>query len=398
MSDLPIVMTKDGLQPQSPASLRDQLIALVSAQVPDYTANLPGSLIENIASTDVGAMVLIDQARVDLVNSITPFGANEFLLNQLGEIYGIMFGQPTNASVFVTFTSSPGLVINKGFIVSDGNHQYHVIDGGIIGSDGTVTLFCVASESGIWPIPQNTVGVIITSVPASYSLTVINHQAGTPSSGQESENNYRSRVLQAGKSASQGMASYLRTLVNNVPGVQSRLISIRQVSNQWQILVGGGDPYAVGFAIFQALFDINNLIGSTIDAGRNVIVSVVDPPDNYNIIYVNPVAQSVIINITWNTTLTNFISDASISVLVSTAISNYINSLYVGDKINEFELTTIFQQAVSAFIPAQYLSRFIYQIYIDSILTAPNPGTGLVEGDPESYFITDQPSIVVTRG
>lgn len=90
MSTLPVVLDKSGLQPQSPLSLRAQLLALVAATNPGYTANLPGSLIEDISSTDVAALALIDSARVELVNSLTPYGANAFLLLQLGNIYGVM--------------------------------------------------------------------------------------------------------------------------------------------------------------------------------------------------------------------------------------------------------------------------------------------------------------------
>ena len=63
-------VNSSGLQPTSPTVLQQELIALVSATNPGYTANLPGSLIEDISSTDVGALSLIDSARVELFNSI----------------------------------------------------------------------------------------------------------------------------------------------------------------------------------------------------------------------------------------------------------------------------------------------------------------------------------------
>lgn len=394
---LPTVITKDGLQPQTAQSLRDQLIAIVAAIDPSYSANLPGSLIEDIASTDTAALTLIDQARVELVNSLTPYGANEFLLNQLGQIYGIQLGQPTNTNVFVQFTSTPGFVIAKGFIVSDGTHQYIVQDGGIIGSSGTVLLFCVATVTGTWSLPSNTVTILNTSVPSGITITCTNPNPGNPSTGSEDIDNYRKRVLQAGIAASTGMATYLKTLLNNVVDVQTRLISVRQISTNWQILCGGGDPYTVAFAIYSALFDINNLVGSS-TTSRNITVSIYDAPDSYNITYVNPVLQTVAIDITWNTTLTNYVSDTSVSVLVANAITAYINSLYVGDAINVFEIQTVFQTAVAAFIPAQNISRMIFSVFIDTILTPPVSGTGLVEGSPEGYFFTQTSSVLVTRG
>lgn len=396
MSTLPIVMTESGAQPRTLTDINSELITNVTAINPGYTV-LPGGLIEDISSTDTAAIALCDQAKVDLINSITPFGANEFLLNQLGQIYGVQLGQPTNASVFVTFTAPQGFVINPGFTVSDGQHQYYVPEGGIAGSMGTVTLFCVASTAGTWPINANTVTTIITSVPLGYTVTCNNSNPGTQSTSIETWDSFRTRVLQAGKAASMGMATYLKTLLNNVIGVQSRLISVRQVNNDWQILCGGGDPYEIGYAIFKALFDINNLVGSSLSE-RNITVSILDVPDSYNITYINPPLQNVAINVTWNTTLTNFVSSSSVAILAANALATYINSLYVGDYINIFEMETVFQVAVAGFIPAQNISRFVFQVYIDSVLTPPNAGTGIIEGNPESYFSTTSSSINVVRG
>jgi hypothetical protein len=90
---------------------------------------------------------------------------------------------------------------------------------------------------------------------------VTNPEPGTPESEPETETGFRSRVLMAGLAASTGMSRYLKTLLGNVPGVQSRLISVRQdlVDGKWVVMVGGGDPYQVAYAIYYALFDVNNL-------------------------------------------------------------------------------------------------------------------------------------------
>lgn len=394
---LPVVMAENGLQPRSAIDILNELISLVAAVNPGYTANLPGSLVEDISSTDVGAISLIDQARVDLVNSLTPFGANEFLLNQLGQVYGIQLGQPTNASVSVQFTGAVGFVVVRGFTVSDGTNQFSVQDGGIINSLGTVTLFCVALNSGSFPIPANSVITLVTSVPGNVGLSCTNPLAGIQQTTEETWDNYRMRVLMAGIAASQGMARFLKTLLYKVTGVQTRLVSVRQISDQWQIIVGGGDPYDVGYAIFTALFDINNLVGSS-HSERNEVITINDYPDHYDIIFTVPVNQTVDMHIVWDTTLTNFVSDTSVAGLSSSAIMNYINNIYVGDDINVIDMQTIFSLAVSTIIPAQYLSKLVFSVYINSILTPPSAGTSLIVGDPESYFTSVITGITVVRG
>lgn len=263
--NLPVVITLAGLQPQTPAQLLTQLLTLVSATNPGYTADLPGTLIEDISSTDVGAMTIIDQARVETVNSLTPYGANDFLLNELGQMWGVPLGQSSNTSVLLVFSSpSPGFVIAKGFTVSDGVYQYVVQNGGVINSDGQSSpLYALASQSGSWAVPAGSVTRLVTSVPTPYVLTVVNQLPGVPGTGAETAASYRSRVLQAGLAASQGMPRYLKTLVGNVPGVSPRLIaSKQQVGGGWEIIVGGGDPYEVANAIYTALFDVSSLVGS----------------------------------------------------------------------------------------------------------------------------------------
>lgn len=262
--DLPVVITSAGLQSRSPAEVNASLIEGVTQTNPGYTANLPGLLIEDISSTDVAAILQCDSARVELVNSLSPRTANAFLLLQLGQMLGINLGAPSNTSVFLLFEGTPGFVIGQGFLVSDGNRQYAVQVGGIIGEDGqSDQLFALATQSGTWAVPPGTVTGLITSVPDTIDLTVVNPQAGVPGTGTETQASYRQRVMQGNLAASQGMTRYLRTVLDEIDGVQSRLIAARQRDDGgWTIIVGGGDPYKVAYGIFTALFDISTLVGS----------------------------------------------------------------------------------------------------------------------------------------
>ena len=472
--DIPVIMTKQGALPTPPTTLLAKLLALVSASNPGYTANLPGSLVEDISSTDVGALTIQDSARVDAINSLTPFGANLFVLNLLGSIYGVQQGVDTNTSVFEVFSGTVGFEIPRGFAVSDGQHQFIIQDGGIIGSGGSsAPLFAVASDPGAFPVPAHTVVNLITSVPAGITLSVDNPLAGTPAVTTQSEADYRAQVLQAGLAASQGMPRYLKTLLQNVPGVQARLVSVRKPVNVdgWQIIVGGtADPYQVAQAIFEGLFDITDLIGSSIvataitnanpmqittdlnhgfasgnlaslagaspgafdftgqvvtvidektftvpidstgfgayaaDSGvvtpnaRNQIISIFDYPDTYAVPFVVPPQQTVVVDVTWNTTAPNVVADQAIAAAGSQALSTYINSIAVGQPINVFEMTTVFQAAIADILAPVLLTRLVFAVEINGVPTSPDAGTGIIEGDPESYFFTDPTQIVILRG
>lgn len=479
MAELPTVVTTAGLQPISPTTLRAMLVTLVSQTNPDYTANLPGTLIEDIASTDVGALVIMDQFRVEFVNSLTPYGANAFLLNQLGQIYGVPLGQTTNTSVEVVFSGTDqfdqpaaGLVVARGFVVSDGTYHYQIVDGAVLdssGSSGNVT--ARATQSGSFSVPANTVNQLVTSAPPDIVLAVNNPFAGTPGLPGEDETSYRPRVLEAGLAASQGMTRYLRTLLKEVPGVVSRLVSIRQqIGGGWEVIVGGGDDYEVAAAIFESLFDISTLVGSimsisdvskanpgvvttflnhglstgtvvnitgvlgptainntpltitvtgekTFQIGvdtsslpsyvsggvvtpnlRNVVVSVNDYPDTYAIPFVRPPQQIVTVVATWNTVSASFVADGAISQAAGPALVNYVNSIVAGQGMNLFVMASVFQAAIADIMPIDQLTRLVFSVSINGISTPAESGTGIIAGDPESYFQAEASGVVVTRG
>ena len=395
-------MTEDGPVPTPPATIAAALIAAVSLTNPGYTANLPGTLVEDLTSTCAGAIQLIDQLRVELLNSITPFGANAFLLNQLGQLTGVEIGAPSNTSVFVTFTGTVGFPIQPGFLVGDGTHQYAVQDGTIVPTGGTTGLVqCVATVAGSWAIPINSVINLVTSVPSGVSLTVTNLNPGTPGTGAQTEQSYRADVAASTLVACQGSPNFLKTLLRNVTGVQTRLVNVLQVANGWEVIVGGsGDPYAIGNAILEGMADISVLQGSQISSTRNVSVNINQYPDVYTVVYVAPPQQTVSMTILWNTTGigTNFVGGAQVAALAIPAIVSYINNIPTGAPLNLNDLQNTFIQAVASVLPSVLLTRFVVSVEINSSPVSPISGTQLIEGDPESFFETNSGLISVTQG
>lgn len=382
----PLLFSAAGPVPTPPATLNADLIALVASEVPGYTASLPGSLIEDMSSTATGALVTIDQARVDAVNNVTPYGANPYVLAQLGLMFGVPQGTSANANAQVVFTGSPGYVIPPGFIVSDGTNQYSIQDGGTITSGGSSqSLYVVATNSGTFAIPPGSITTVVTSVPSPYTLTVTNPLAGVPAAAAETTEAYRSRILQAFQVSIQGEATYLKTLLLMVPGVSPRLVSVRQVGSAWQVICGGGDPYQVGGAIYAGVGQIGLLTGSSVSSLRNVTVTIVDAPDAYEIIYVNPPQQVVVCATTWNTTLPNFTASAAVDQYIIGATQAYINSIIVGQPINLLVLQEQIQLAVAPVLAPNNLTTLKFAITINSVPVSPSAGTSIIPIDPEGW-------------
>jgi len=331
MADIPVVVSSTGYVPQTPAALNNALIASVAAINPGYTANLPGTLIEDISSTDTYALLQCDSSVAEIINSLTPYGANLFLLNQIGNVVGVSPQVPFNTSVYVVFSGPAGWAIAQGFIVSDGTNQYATSAPGMIGVGGTsLPILAVGMQTGAWAVPANTVNQLITSVPLAISLSVNNPTAGTPAQIAETNASFRARTLQANLAASQGMTRYMKTLLQNVPGVQARLVSARMVSGKWEILVGGGDPYQVANAIFCSLFDLITLTGSTmtVSGATNANPAVITTSLNHGYATGQTVTFENMAGGTWGSTLNGNAYVAT--VLSETTFSIPVNGTSLG--------------------------------------------------------------------
>jgi hypothetical protein len=398
-TSIPLTMTMAGPVATPPATLQQALISNVALSNPGYTANLPGSLIEDISSTDVGALITMDQARVDAINNVTPYGANPYVLAQLGQQFGIPQGTPANASVYVVISGPAGYVIPPGFVVSDGTNQYVIQDGGVVSTTGTTQqLYAVASQSGSFAIPASTVTTIVTSVPTGYTLTVTNPQAGTPSTAAESIQSYQSRVLLAGQVAATGTPSYLKTLLYALPGISQRLVAVRLIAGAgYEVIAGGGDAYQVANAIYNSGVDISTLQSSS-TTSRNVSATIYDAPDSYNITFVNPPQQVVTVAITWNTQQANFTAASAVNQAGSLAVLSYVNSIPVGQPINLLEMQASFQAGVASILPSNNLTTLTFVVTINGTVSTPSAGTSTIASDPESYFFASANGVTSTQG
>ena len=391
-------LTVAGAVPTPLNVLRSELIAIATSLAPGLTADLPASLIEDMASTATGAVAVQDQAFVDLVNSIAPTTANQAILIQLGNVYGVQQGVGSNTSVYVEFTGTPGYVINAGFLVTDGTYVYSVQDPTIIPTGGTTPpVYCLAQTPGTWAVPPGTVTEFTTSVPAGVTLTVNNSSAGVPGAAAQDVNEFRAQVIQAGQAVATGMPTFVKTALQNVQGVQARLISLIVAGGGYEIIVGGGDPYAVAGAIYQSMFDFASLVGKQ-TIGTTESIAIEDYPDTYTITFVVPEQQTVGITCNWETAAgSNFVSNAVVAAAVVPAMVNYINGITVGRSISTLELEATFLAATAGIINPAFLSVLTFVVTINGIVEAPPSGGVLIAADPEGYYFSAPSNIVVTN-
>lgn len=361
MSDLPVIYDITGPVAKTAEELRQQVIETATRLSPGITTDLPGSLIEDMTSTSVGALLVCDQASVDLINSCSPYGANVHLLKQLGAIYGVQQGKDEHLGV-CRILGAARLWYSKGFTVGDGTYLYTVRRDTVIPDSGqTEPVYCLATTTGIWAVPAGTVNQVKTSVPESYQVTCTNLTAGLPGTDEQSPASYRAQVMQAGMFSVQGTPDCYRSALKKVNGVQENLISFRQATlGKWVAVVGGGDPYEVAYAIYKAVPDISILTNDVSNpSGAEVekkTIPITVYPDVYQVPFVVPSSQNVVVLITWNSASTTYIDPAGVAKAVQQNIADYVNAIAVGQPINIFQIQDIFLKSVEGLVAASLLS------------------------------------------
>lgn len=267
MSDLSVSYDAAGPVPKTSEELRADLVSRATELSPGITTDLPGSLIEDIVSTDVGALIIADQIRVDLINSVGPLKANMYMLNLLAQQSGIS-EQKTEGSttVPVVFGGPAGFPIPQGFLVGDGTYTYQVADVTVINASGfSAMVTAIATNTGSWAVPAGTVNQIQTSLPSEITLTCTNPVAGTPGGAKETDYEFRERVWEGQMSTVQGYPGFIRQKLTDLSNVQARLVSVVQSGNSWIVMCGGGDIYEMAGAIYKSAGDISRLKGTDLN-------------------------------------------------------------------------------------------------------------------------------------
>lgn len=387
-----------GPQPTPPDTLYQTLITNVEEAQPGYTANLPGTLIDDIVSTDIGALVSIDQARVDAVNSVSPLAANSYLLGQLGQQFGIAQGAAQNTSAYVVFSGLAGAVIPAGTTVSDGTYQYLTQSATVIASTGSSqSVLVVSNQSGSWSIAAGAITTVVTIFPSNYNLTVTNPATGTPGSAAQTTESFRAQVFQNFNRVAQGVPGYITANLINVSGVNPILVSVQAEGTGWKVLTAGGDPTAMAGAIYLSVLDISTIVGSS-DSSLNTTVTITDGSNTFDIIFVTPVQNVVTMDVSWNTNLTSFTSGTLVNVAAQSAITQYINALGVAQPINYGSIQTIFANAVASIIPQENISAFSITMTINGTAASPASGQQIVNPlTSDGYFYASSTAVTVSQ-
>lgn len=383
---------------RTPAQIRASLDAYVLAANPNYQSTLPGSLIEDIASTVVAAIYQIETAKVDLINSISASTANEQVLIPMAAERGIYRNYQYRSNAYLKFTgTTAGKVIPSGTICTAGGYNWITQEDAIIPSNGgndTVYAIC-ATDGAINALPNT----IVTISPVISGVTVTNVLAAVPGSYYDQTiDSLRYRLVDSLKSPTTGFIGLAKAAIKKVPGVDSRLVSIQTGTGFYRIFVGGGDRYAVAKAIFDNFFYMAYLTYSATDSARNVGVNITDGSDTYLVKYVQPLQQPLSILLTFKTKAGTYFDITDVTTLAKAAFINHVNALPINSDANLNEIKRVFTESIAELIDPSLITNIALDIRVNFVAQTPATGYEIIPAPAESYWYIASNQISITDG
>ena len=329
-----------GVIKDTPTEIRDDILNQAISNVEGFT-NLPSGIQNNLIDESVIVISEIQDMLSNVMNSVSPLYANNFMVLELGAAFGLKIKDKALPNTTITFYGLAGVVIPEGLEVgnADGSKKFVTTKSDIINASGEVSIYCEGADYYDTPTPANTLNVLLNQVLNVTSCTNLNDAVETTPTETISE--FRSRFQTRALANRSGTAATLDNALKEIEGTVDRLCTYKasQIVEEGvskavlEIIVGGGDDYSVALAIFNSILYPDILVSnpSGDETNRTVNINVTFNGVDFPITYTRPKINQLSINISL-TVQSGFINIPSeaFTLLLRPYFENYINNLKIG--------------------------------------------------------------------
>lgn len=368
-----------GVIKDSPTVIRERLLNKAIEEVEGFT-NLPSGIQNNLLDESVLDIVEIQDMLANVMNSISPSYANDFIVRELGEAFGLKIKDQALPNTTITFYGLAGVIIPEGLEVgnADGSKKFITTKSDIINATGQVSIYCEGADYYDTPTPANTLNILLNQVLNVTSCTNLNDAVETTPAETISE--FRSRFQTRALANRSGTVATLDNALKEIEGTVDRLCTYKasQIVEKGvskavlEIIVGGGDDYSVALAIFNSILYPDILVSnpSGDETNRTINVNVAFNSVDFPITYTRPKINQLSINISL-TVQSGFINIPSeaFTLLLRPYYENYINNLKIGYAPTGYSFDDLIYQC------------FRYNSYSRDIITGINY-TLTINGEP----------------
>ena len=343
-----IKLTTNGVEKSSIVEIKEELQNKALETVKDFS-NLPSSIQNNLIDESAIIINEFEDMIVNVMNGISPAYANEFIISQLGQAFGLKRKDKALQTVTLEWRGLAGVIIPEGSQAGseDGQYIFSTTEQAIIKADGVAIVNAEADDYYDKIIEANKLNVLITDILNVESVN--NPNASSEPIEEESLTDYRSRVQNRCLANRSGTIATLNDNLLKVQGVSSRLITYRTDTeikedyklNTLEIVVGGGEDYQVAEAIFNSILFPENLTSkpSDDDSERTIYKKISFNEIEFPITFTRPLIKNISISISISV-LYGYINipTEAMKELLLVVFENYVNNLKVGysPSINSF--------------------------------------------------------------
>ena len=217
-----------GVIKDNPTDIRDDILNQAIDNVEGFT-NLPSGIQNNLLDESVIVISEIQDMLSNVMNSVSPLYANDFMVLELGEAFGLKIKDKTLPNTTITFYGLAGVVIPEGLEISnaDSSKKFVTTKSDIINASGQVSIYCEGADYYDTPTPANTLTVMLNQVLNVTSCTNLNDAVETTPAETISE--FRTRFQNRALANRSGTVATLNDELKKVEGTVDRLCTYRRL-------------------------------------------------------------------------------------------------------------------------------------------------------------------------
>lgn len=308
-----------------------------------------GRLID--IETDARTSVI--ENNVLISNSINFNLAFGMILDAWGANFGLTRGVASSSSVTATITGVAGTVVSAGSQVASQNGDIFYLENQVtIPVSGSISTTFLSQEKGEIPCPVGSLTKIIDGTLGWETIT--NTSAAVLGTNRESDASFKQRFYDAGLFTGMSLVEDYNNAIMNVPNVISCYVkdngdssaivydTVTIDGHSVYACVDGGDNTEVATALFQRK---SGGAGWTAIPGQSVTVDVIDNTygDTYQVIFNRPESINIYVSVSASVG-SSTVED--LETAIQTAVSNYINTLKIGEDVILLSLAAAINNAV----------------------------------------------------
>lgn len=399
---------KTGVIKDNPIEIRERLYEEVKKKIKGFV-DLPSSLQNNLIDESVVLECEMQDMISNMMNSISPTYANDFIVKELGEAFGLKMKDKQLPITTITFKGKIGVLIPEGVEVgnADGSKTFKTTESKIINASGEADVAALGVDYYDTPTPANSLNVMINKIANVDSCT--NKNDVTESVPAETIEQFRNRFLTRTKANRAGTIATLDNNIKAVNGVSDRLVTYvethvrdeEQVKSVLEVIVGGGDDYEVAAALFSSVLYpdlfVSNPSGDEDARTVNLMVTFndVEFPITYTRPKINPISFNIALSV--QSGFINIPSEA-FTELLRPYFEKYVNNLKIGYTPTGYSFDDLIYQCFKDnFYNKDIITGITYTLNVNGSLASLNGQRQLLTEKDVAYTLKDF-KVVLTGG